>query len=70
MMSTNYADTSSLFFFLLIRGAGGKHFLLPSPINPFALVNAFDGVVNGVRLNVRVRNRERVFDRLQRLGDG
>lgn len=69
MMSTNYADTSSLFF-LLIRGAGGKHFLLPSPINPTTSINTFDGVVDGVRLNVRVRNRERIFDSLQGLGDG
>ena len=69
MMSTNYADTSSLFF-LLIRGAGGKHFLLPSPINPTASINTLHRVIHAVRLNVRVRNRERIFDSLQGLGDG
>ena len=60
MMSTMQIE-SSLFSFLLKGVIGGRTFFL-TPLNPTASIHANHRVRHLIRLDIRVREWERIFD--------
>ena len=69
-MMSNYADRIIIIFFFIKGGYRGKNLFSYPPLNPTASIHAHHCVFHTIRLDIRVRRREGILNRLQRFGDG